>query len=94
LSRTKWKRQTAVSLEFLEQQGNIAAVHRLLQQHHMSAGIVNPHPSLWYSPYMATTAAVDALYSQQKRSAIDVNKLNCDSLSSLTSITMSPNKSV
>ena len=43
--RTKWKRQAAVSLEFLEQQGNIAAVHRLLQHHHAATGVGNPHHS-------------------------------------------------
>ncbi|CAF1474468.1 unnamed protein product, partial [Didymodactylos carnosus] len=47
--RTKWKRQAAVSLEFLEQ-GNIASVHRLLQ-----------HGPLWYSPYLNT----DAFYTQR-----------------------------
>ncbi|CAF3412873.1 unnamed protein product [Rotaria socialis] len=88
--RTKWKRQAAVSLEFLEQQGNIAAVHRLLQHHHAATGVGNLHHSLWYSPYLTTTAA-DALYALQQRSSMDPNKSSSES--SLSTIT-SPNKSV
>lgn len=88
--RTKWKRQAAVSLEFLEQQGNIAAVHRLLQHHHAATGVGNLHPSLWYSPYLTTTAA-DALFALQQRSSIDPNKSSSESSSSTIT---SPNKSV
>jgi len=88
--RTKWKRQAAVSLEFLEQQGNIAAVHRLLQHHHAATGVGNPHHSLWYSPYLAPSTA-DALFALQQRSSIDTNKSSSDSLSSTIT---SPNKSV
>jgi hypothetical protein len=93
LYRTKWKRQAAVSLEFFEQQGSIAAVHRLLQhhQHHGGTGIGGPHPSLWYSPYLTPTTAADALFALQQRSLIDMNK--CSSESSSSTIT-SPNKSV
>jgi hypothetical protein len=89
--RTKWKRQAAVSLEFLEQQGNIAAVHRLLQHHHATTGVVgNPHHSLWYSPYLTSTAA-DAFFAFQQRSSIDTNKSSSESSSSTIT---SPNKSV
>jgi hypothetical protein len=90
--RTKWKRQAAVSLEFLEQQGNIAAVHRLLQHHHhhhASAGGGGTHHSLWYSPYLSPTAA-DALFAVQ-RASIDTNKSLSESSSSAIT---SPNKSV
>ncbi|CAF0934618.1 unnamed protein product [Rotaria sordida] len=88
--RTKWKRQAAVSLEFLEQQGNIAAVHRLLQHHHAATGVGNLHHSLWYSPYLTPTAA-DALFALQQRSSIDPNKSSSESSSSTIT---SPNKSV
>jgi hypothetical protein len=88
--RTKWKRQAAVSLEFLEQQGNIAAVHRLLQHHHAATGVGNPHHSLWYSPYLAPTTA-DALFAFQQRSSIDTIKSSSESSSSTIT---SPNKSV
>ena len=87
--RTKWKRQAAVSLEFLEQQGSIAAVHRLLQHHHATGGVGNTHPSLWYSPYLAPTTAADALFALQQRSLIEKSS----SESSSSAIT-SPNKSV
>jgi hypothetical protein len=94
-SRTKWKRQTAVSLEFLEQQGNIAAVHRLLQHHHHhhgTGGVSHPHHPLWYSPYLTSTAAAaDALYAFQKRPLLDMNKSLPESPSSAI---VSPNKSV
>ncbi|CAF1178524.1 unnamed protein product [Adineta steineri] len=91
--RTKWKRQAAVSLEFLEQQGSIAAVHRLLQHHHHQAtnGIGGPHPSLWYSPYLTPTTAADALFALQQRSLIDSHKSSSESSSSTIT---SPNKSV
>jgi hypothetical protein len=90
--RTKWKRQAAVSLEFLEQQGSIAAVHRLLQHHHHATnGIGSSHPSLWYSPYLTPTTAVDALFALQQRSLIDTNKSLSESSSSTIT---SPNKSV
>jgi hypothetical protein len=88
--RTKWKRQAAVSLEFLEQQGNIAAVHRLLQHHHAAANVGNPHHSIWYSPYLVPTAT-DALFALQQRSSIDTNKSSSESSSSTIT---SPNKSV
>lgn len=92
-SRTKWKRQAAVSLEFLEQQGSIAAVHRLLQQHHHHAttGVGGTHPSLWYSPYLTATTAADALFALQQRSLIENNKSASESSSSTLA---SPNKSV
>jgi hypothetical protein len=92
-SRTKWKRQAAVSLEFLEQQGSIAAVHRLLQHHHHHAatGVGNPHPSIWYSPYLTPTTAADALFALQQRSLIETNKSSSESSSSTIT---SPNKSV
>ncbi len=90
LCRTKWKRQAAVSLEFLEQQGNIAAVHRLLQHHHAASSVGNPHHSLWYSPYLTPTAA-DALFALQQRSSLDANKSSSESSSSTIT---SPNKSV
>ena len=90
LFRTKWKRQAAVSLEFFEQQGNIAAVHRLLQHHHVATGVGNPHHSLWYTPYLTSTAA-DALFALQQRSSIDTNKSSSESSSSTIT---SPNKSV
>lgn len=90
--RTKWKRQAAVSLEFLEQQGSIAAVHRLLQHHHAATGVGNPHHSLWYSPYLAPSTA-DALFALQARSSLDTNKSSSDSLSP-TMTNSSPNKSV
>jgi len=87
--RTKWKRQAAVSLEFLEQQGSIAAVHRLLQHHHhVTTGVGGAHPSIWYSPYLTPATAADALFALQQRSLIDANKSSSES-----SIT-SPNKSV
>ncbi|UJR14124.1 hypothetical protein I4U23_001118 [Adineta vaga] len=89
--RTKWKRQTAVSFEFFEQQNSLAAVHRLFQQHQTNTGMASTHPSLWYSPYMTATSAVDALFALQQRSLIDTNKSSSDSLS--PTIT-SPNKSV
>jgi len=92
LYRTKWKRQAAVSLEFLEQQGSIAAVHRLLQHHHQATtGVGNPHHSLWYSPYLTPTTAADALFALQQRSLIDTNKSSSESSSSTIT---SPNKSV
>jgi len=89
--RTKWKRQAAVSLEFLEQQGSIAAVHRLLQHHHATNGMGSSHPSLWYSPYLTPTTAADALFALQQRSLIDTNKSSSESSSSTIT---SPNKSV
>jgi hypothetical protein len=89
--RTKWKRQAAVSLEFFEQQGSIAAVHRLLQHHHATTGVGNTHPSLWYSPYIAATTAADALFALQQRSLIDTKKSSSESSSSTVT---SPNKSV
>ncbi len=91
LYRTKWKRQAAVSLEFLEQQGSIAAVHRLLQHHHAAAGVGSTHPSLWYSPYLTATTAADALFALQQRSLIDTNKSSSETSSSTIT---SPNKSV
>ncbi len=92
LYRTKWKRQAAVSLEFLEQQGSIAAVHRLLQHHHQATtGVGNPHHSLWYSPYLTPTTAADALFALQQRSLIDTTKSSSESSSSTIT---SPNKSV
>ncbi|CAF3560354.1 unnamed protein product [Rotaria sp. Silwood1] len=92
--RTKWKRQTAVSLEFLEQQGSFAAVHRLLQHHpHISTNIGSSHPSLWYSPYIpsCTTTTADAFFTLQQQSLRDTNKSSCESL---TSTITSSNKSV
>lgn len=90
--RTKWKRQAAVSLEFLEQQGSIAAVHRLLQHHHhAAAGVGSTHPSLWYSPYLTATNAADALFALQQRSLMENNKSSSESSSSTLA---SPNKSV
>ena len=90
-ARTKWKRQASVSFEYLEQQGSIAAVHRLLQHHHHHAatGVGNPHPALWYSPYVASAA--DALFALQKRSLLEMTKSNSESSSSTL---ISPNKSV
>jgi hypothetical protein len=90
--RTKWKRQAAVSLEFLEQQGSIAAVHRLLQHHHhATTGVGSTHPSLWYSPYLSATTAADALFALQQRSLMETNKASSESSSSTIT---SPNKSV
>ena len=88
--RTKWKRQAAVSLEFLEQQGSIAAIHRLLQHHHATTGVGNLHHPLWYSPYLTPTAA-DALFAFQRRSSVELNKTSSESSSSAIT---SPNKSV
>ena len=79
-----------MSLEFLEQQGNIAAVHRLLQHHHAASGVANAHHSLWYSPYLAPSTA-DALFALQARSSMETHKSSSESLS--PTIT-SPNKSV
>jgi hypothetical protein len=90
--RTKWKRQAAVSLEFLEQQGSIAAVHRLLQHHHATTGVGSTHPSLWYSPYLSQATAADALFALQQRSLMDIN--NKSSSESSSSTITSPNKSV
>ncbi|CAF2586209.1 unnamed protein product [Rotaria sp. Silwood2] len=90
--RTKWKRQTAVSLEFLEQQGSFAAVHRLFQHHpHVSTSVGSPHPSLWYSPYIPSCTAADAFFTLQQKSLRNTNKSSCESL---TSTVTSPNKSV
>ncbi|UJR33042.1 hypothetical protein I4U23_020501 [Adineta vaga] len=88
--RTKWKRQAAVSLEFFEQQGNIAAVHRLLQHHHVATGVGNPHYPLWYSPYL-TGNPTDPLFALQQRLSRDTNKSSSESSSSTIT---SPNKSV
>ncbi|CAF0941015.1 unnamed protein product [Adineta ricciae] len=88
--RTKWKRQAAVSLEFFEQQGSIAAVHRLLQHHHATNGVSNPHYPLWYSPYL-TSNANDPLFALQQRLSRDTNKSSSESSSSAI---ISPNKSV
>ncbi|CAF0745062.1 unnamed protein product [Adineta steineri] len=88
--RTKWKRQAAVSLEFLEQQGSIAAVHRLLQHHHASTGVGNPHYPLWYSPYL-TSSTTDPLFALQQQLSRDKNKTLSESSSSAIT---SPNKSV
>ncbi|CAF0769644.1 unnamed protein product [Adineta ricciae] len=88
--RTKWKRQAAVSLEFFEQQGSIAAVHRLLQHHHATNGVSNPHYPLWYSPYL-TSNPNDPLFALQQRLCRDANKSSSESSSSAIT---SPNKSV
>ncbi|CAF1617884.1 unnamed protein product [Adineta ricciae] len=88
--RTKWKRQTSVSLEFLEQQGNFAAVHRLFQQQATNS-MSNTHAPLWYSPYLTATTAADALFAFQRRSLLDTTKSVSDSSSSTIT---SPNKSV
>ncbi len=88
--RTKWKRQAAVSLEFLEQQGNIAAVHRLLQHHHAATSGGNPHYPLWYSPYLPS-GVTDPLFALQQRTSRDTNKSLSESSSSAIT---SPNKSV
>ena len=47
--RTKWKRQTAVGLELLQEQGNLAIVQRMLQ--------TNPY---WMSQLSGMTAAAAA----------------------------------
>ena len=88
--RTKWKRQASVSLEFLEQQGSFAAVHRLFQQQ-ANNSMANTHAPLWYSPYLTATTAADALFAFQQRSLLDTNKSVSDSSSSTIT---SPNKSV
>ncbi|CAF3321518.1 unnamed protein product [Rotaria socialis] len=90
--RTKWKRQTTVGLEFLEHQGNFAAVHRLFQHHtHAASNVGSTHPSLWYSPYLPSYSAVDALFTFQQKSLRETNKSSCESLNSTVT---SPNKSV
>ncbi|CAF2134373.1 unnamed protein product [Rotaria magnacalcarata] len=90
--RTKWKRQTTVGLEFLEQQGNFAAVHRLFQHHaHATSNVSSTHPSLWYSPYLPSCSAVDALFTFQPKSLRETNKSSCESLNSTVT---SSNKSV
>lgn len=90
--RTKWKRQTAVSLEFLEHQGSFAAVHRLFQHNpHVTHNVSSTHPSQWYSPYLPLCTAADTLFTLQQKSLRDINKSSCESLNS--SVT-SPNKSV
>ncbi|CAF1044790.1 unnamed protein product [Rotaria sordida] len=90
--RTKWKRQTAVSLEFLEQQGNFAAVHRLFQHHsHVNTNVGNLHHSLWYSPYIQSCTTADTFFTLQQKSLRDTNK---SSYESLTSTVTSSNKSV
>ena len=88
LFRTKWKRQAAVSLDFLEQQGNIAAVHRLLQNHHhhhLPTSMTNSNGSFWFSPYnINPTNQAELLLALQKRTFLDEK--------TSTSL-MSPNKS-